>query len=158
MIAAGRAEHCPPLQELKGNKKLHGELSLIEQIGTSAKDALLQQPRGSYEKICELTAKLNAFHTIEVLLRTSRVIWDCVSAEHILLVAAYFDVGTGKVSFLGEHPSKRVCPPSPAPPPTRATGARHTSMRMSAFASWATRHSHSRLPLHAACTLIAHRS
>ena len=68
LIAAGRADACPPPKEFKG--EAGAKLGIIDTVMVSARDALLQQPNASYEKLCESTSRLNAFNSIEVLMTT----------------------------------------------------------------------------------------
>lgn len=115
MVEHGRGDDCPPPHVCKGEQGL--QLGIVDSVMVSARDAYLQEPAASYEKMCELTTKLNAFNTIETLMRSSRAIYDLVATERIKLVAAYFDVDSGKVAFMGTHPSLvELVHPSNAPP------------------------------------------
>ena len=85
-------------------------------LAPAAHDALLQEPNGSFAKLCELACKLNVWRTIELLLTSSAAINQAVTDGRLQVQGAYLLVETGKVMMLGEHPSKKLllaeCPSS----------------------------------------------
>jgi carbonic anhydrase len=121
MIEAGRGDDAPSSHEFKGQQDVH--LGILDSVSSSVKDALLQEPNGSFERLCELTTKLNSYAAIETLISTSRNIFDMVLTGTLTVIAGYFDVDTGRVSFLGEHPAKHVLLKTPPPKETVRTAS-----------------------------------
>jgi len=114
MTAVGRGEDAPQSHEFKGQQE-GLELGILKSVHASAQDALLQEPLGSFDRLCELTVKLNAYNSIQTLVSASRSIYDLVITYELTVVAAYYDVDTGRVAFLGEHPGKSELLKNPPP-------------------------------------------
>jgi len=82
------------------------DLGIVKAIMPAAKDAVMQKPNACFEELAELTGKLNVWNTIEQFLKTSRTMCDMVLAGKLEIHGAYFHVRSGKVQFLGQHPSQ----------------------------------------------------
>jgi carbonic anhydrase len=82
------------------------DLKLLEPVILAAKDAIMANPTGTLDELCEFTAKLNAYKSIENLLSSSRLAYKRVLAGELRVEAAYLDVNTGTVSMQGVHPSQ----------------------------------------------------
>lgn len=82
------------------------DLELITPVVSSARDAILSNPKGNFDEFCEETAKLNAYKSIENLFASSRIAVKRVIAGELSVEAAYFNVETGAVSMMGKHPSE----------------------------------------------------
>jgi len=82
------------------------DLALLIPVISSADDAILSNPKGTFDELCEETAKLNAYKSIENLFASSRIAVKRVLAGELSVEAAYFNVETGSVSMLGTHPSE----------------------------------------------------
>lgn len=81
-------------------------MRLLELVLPSARDAILQQPHAPFADLCVLTAQLNVWNTINTLMSSSPTIHDNIVAGRLQLHGAYFDVSSGKVHFLGTHPTQ----------------------------------------------------
>jgi hypothetical protein len=108
MTAVGRGEDAPQSHEFKGQQE-GLELGILKSVHASAQDALLQEPLGSFDRLCELTVKLNAYNSIQTLVSASRSIYDLVITYELTVVAAYYDVDTVLAS--------RMHSPNTHPPP-----------------------------------------
>lgn len=82
------------------------EFDIVQEVLPSARDALLQDPHASFEELCDIAAKLNVWNTIETLLTTSVAIYDLVLAGLLQVHGGLYNIDTGKVQFMGEHPSQ----------------------------------------------------
>lgn len=96
----------------KGNVPLPDEtlrtmdLDLVKLVLPVAHDALLERPSSSFKMICELASQLNMWKSIQALLQSSKLIADAVREGKLQVHGAYLDKETGKVRFLGNHPSE----------------------------------------------------
>jgi len=91
------------------------DLKLLQPVLLSANDALMANPTGTLLELCEDTAKLNAYKSIENLLSSSRLAYKRVLAGELIMEVAYFDVASGQVTFQGPHPSQTVLLKNPPP-------------------------------------------
>lgn len=98
MVQAGRQD-APTLGATE-------ELSLVQQVLPAAQDALVEQPGASFKRLCELASQLSIWRSIEALLKSSKLIADLVASGQIELQGAFFRQETGRVQFLGQHPSQ----------------------------------------------------
>lgn len=107
MINAGRALDVPslPAKSVLGVNDLE-TLSIVQQIMTVAEDALQERPGASFEKLCELASHLSVWHSIENLMSSSAVIWRRAKSGELEIHGAFLNNETGRIRFLGEHPSK----------------------------------------------------
>mmetsp|Transcript_108281 Transcript_108281/g.329145 ORF Transcript_108281/g.329145 Transcript_108281/m.329145 type:complete len:270 (+) Transcript_108281:117-926(+) len=101
----GREEDVPPLRSTSAGRQGEEVMTIVRSLIPSARDAFLQQPHASFEKICATAAKLNVWNTIETLITTSTTVYDRVAAGALQVHGAFFDVLSGKVQFMGRHPS-----------------------------------------------------
>jgi hypothetical protein len=70
-----------------------------------------------------VAAKLNVWRAIEILLGKSHQVYSLVASGELQLHGAYFDVESGHVAMLGEHPSKSLILSGSAPATTRVRTA-----------------------------------
>ena len=76
------------------------DLALISPVVEAAKDAIVGNPKGTFDEICEETAKLNAYQSIENLFASSRIAVKRVATGELSVEAAYFNVETGALAML----------------------------------------------------------
>eukprot|EP00416_Gambierdiscus_australes_P017191 CAMPEP_0171071488 /NCGR_PEP_ID=MMETSP0766_2-20121228/10348_1 /TAXON_ID=439317 /ORGANISM="Gambierdiscus australes, Strain CAWD 149" /LENGTH=763 /DNA_ID=CAMNT_0011528031 /DNA_START=39 /DNA_END=2330 /DNA_ORIENTATION=- len=89
------------------SKTVTDKLHLVNQVLPAAQDAIHEQPQASFETLCELTSQLSIWQSIEAVFRSSRMIADGAAAGKFEVHGAYLRQ-TGRVQFLGEHPSKQI--------------------------------------------------
>ena len=107
MIKAGRAMDVPSLPPKSVlNIEDLGDLSIVKQVMTIAHDALQERPGASLGKLCELAAHLSVWHSIESLMSSSALVWRRAKAGELEIRGAFLNNETGRIRFLGEHPSK----------------------------------------------------
>lgn len=106
---SGRASDLPKTRSawawFGGDTSEDKSSALVDEILPAARDALLQEPHSSFERLCELAGKLNVWRTVETLLTQSTVVYDGVKSGRVQVHGSYFDVASGKVAMMGEHPS-----------------------------------------------------
>jgi len=111
MTEAGRAAELPETRKswLSFSAAAPGGetdgAALIDEMMPAARDAMIQEPRASFDRLCELAGKLNVWRTVETLVSQSGVVFDKINAGELQVQGAYFDVSTGKVAVMGQHPS-----------------------------------------------------
>jgi len=98
----GREEDVPPLRSTSAGRQGEEVMTIVRSLIPSARDAFLQQPHASFEKICATAAKLNVWNTIEALITTSTMVYNRLAAGPLQVHDAYFDALSGKVQFMGQ--------------------------------------------------------
>jgi len=113
------SEQAAPLLIVLGNSKnptvtdavkaaVNGEATnsaLVDEMMPVANDALISEPKAPFERLCEVAGKLNVWRTVETILSQSPVVHRAVKEGKVQVHGAYFDVSTGKVAMMGQHPS-----------------------------------------------------
>mmetsp|Transcript_112142 Transcript_112142/g.362064 ORF Transcript_112142/g.362064 Transcript_112142/m.362064 type:complete len:744 (-) Transcript_112142:43-2274(-) len=122
MALEGREEDVPPLRSTSAGRQGEEVMTIVRSLIPSARDAFLQQPHASFEKICVTAAKLNVWNTIEALITTSTMVYNRVAAGALQIHDAYFDVLSGEVQVMGQAPLPRQPPEQPARGRRRAHG------------------------------------
>ncbi|MEL7472640.1 MAG: carbonic anhydrase [Planctomycetota bacterium] len=79
--------------------------AVLDLVAPAVRQAEEERP-GKSPSVNRVVA-LNAFHSIERLLTHSELIADLVREDRLLVVAAVYDIQTGAVELLGEHPDQR---------------------------------------------------
>lgn len=74
---------------------------ITARIRAAEKSALAKNPGLSRGELIEATTKENAFNSIADMLKGSRIVREKVRAEEIALLAAYYDIESGEVEWLG---------------------------------------------------------
>eukprot|EP00930_Biecheleria_cincta_P084722 TRINITY_DN74171_c0_g1_i1.p1 TRINITY_DN74171_c0_g1~~TRINITY_DN74171_c0_g1_i1.p1 ORF type:complete len:785 (-),score=127.33 TRINITY_DN74171_c0_g1_i1:459-2813(-) len=81
-------------------------LDLVKLVLPVAHDALIERPSASFKMICELASQLNMWKSIQALVQSSKLIAEAVKEGKLEVHGAYLNNETGKVRFLGKHPSE----------------------------------------------------
>lgn len=101
---AGRGAEVPEDKKLEANDVAH--LKLVEIVLRAARDAMIEQPKADFRKLCDLASQLNIWMSVEALLTSSTVIASRVANGEMEVHGAFLRQRTGRVQFLGEHPSQ----------------------------------------------------
>lgn len=80
---------------------------VVQAVLPAAIDAVSQDPYAAFDDLCQVTAKLNVWNTVEKLLTTSQVVHDLVKAGELEVHGSFCD-DIGKVHFMGEHPANDI--------------------------------------------------
>jgi len=81
--------------------------AVVGHIRTPALEALETSERPSTPEQIEHAIQLNVYHSMEQILRWSTVIQETVRQGELEIHGGIYDITTGKVTFLGQHPRQR---------------------------------------------------
>lgn len=76
--------------------------ALVANIIPASKKAKAEGVQG--EELIQRTIELNVFQSIEDILTRSAEIRDGVKSQNLMIVGAVYDIKTGRVKWMGEHP------------------------------------------------------
>jgi carbonic anhydrase len=99
--------HCGAVTAAVENAKVHGNIpALISQIKPAVAKAKIWTPTASGEELLNKAIKANVWLTMENILRKSVEVREAVKDGQVLLVGGIYDLSTGKVEWLGQHPEQ----------------------------------------------------
>ncbi|MEO0483535.1 MAG: carbonic anhydrase [Planctomycetota bacterium] len=95
---------CGAVDAAMGGTPLPGSIpSVIDPIRAAVEDT--RDAGTSSSEMLDTAIRMNAFRQVRSLLG-SQLIADRVKSGDLMVVAAVYDLGTGEVEFLGEHPKQ----------------------------------------------------
>lgn len=98
---------CAAVAAAMQNQKVSANVSgIISQIRPAVAKAREWSPNASGEELMHKSIKANVWLTMEGLLRKSLVVREQVQAGRILLVGGVYDLVSGQVAWLGQHPEQ----------------------------------------------------
>jgi len=98
---------CGAVTAAVQNAKAHGNISgIINQIRPAVAKAKEWSPNASGEELLNKSIKANVWLVMERILRQSQVVRGHVEAGRILLVGGVYDLVSGQVAWLGQHPDQ----------------------------------------------------
>lgn len=98
---------CGAVNAAASGAELHGAVGkLVERIRPSVEQARAQFPELKPEQIAPIAIRTNVMLTIENLITQSQEIGALVREGKLDIVGAIYDLNTGAVHFLGEHPQE----------------------------------------------------
>lgn len=96
---------CGAVNAAASGAELHGAVAkLVGRIQPSVEQARAQYPELKPDQITPIAVRLNVMNTIENLLTGSDEIRDLANSGKLEIVGAVYDLTSGRVQFLGEHP------------------------------------------------------
>jgi carbonic anhydrase len=96
---------CGAVGAAASGAELHGAVAkLVSRIQPSVDQAKAQYPELKPDQIAPIAIRLNVMNTIENLITGSEEIRELASAGKLEIVGAVYDLTSGRVQFLGEHP------------------------------------------------------
>lgn len=99
---------CGAVAAAASGKQLHGALGgLVRHILPAVERAKQQKPDASQEEITSLAIRENVWQTIYNLYSKSTELREKAVAGDVRVVGALYDIATGKVEWIGEHPWQR---------------------------------------------------
>jgi len=112
---------CGAVTAVVQNAKAHGHLPfLLNQIKPAVTKAKAWNPTSSGDELLNKTIKANVWLTMENLIRKSHEVSERVKKGQLLLVGGIYDINSGAVTWLGQHPEQGkllLPPPKPKPKP-----------------------------------------
>lgn len=101
LIVMGHSK-CGAVTAAVKNAELHGHLpSLISLIKPAAEKARVSAPE---EELIPRTIELNVWQQVENIFAKSASVREFAAAGKVQIVGAVYDIATGKVQWLGQHP------------------------------------------------------
>lgn len=96
---------CGAVAAAASKAKLHGKVAeLVAGIEPAVERARRFNPNADEKEIAALAVRENVWQTVFDLYRNSPVVREMVSKGEIKVIGGLYDIATGKVEFMGEHP------------------------------------------------------
>jgi len=98
---------CGAVSAVAAETQVEGSLQLLLDHIRPAVDKVRQEhPDAGSQTIVPAAIRANIWQSIEDILTTSDAISDMVKSGKVKIVGALYDVSTGKVEWMGEHPEQ----------------------------------------------------
>lgn len=98
---------CGAVNAAASGAVLHGAVAkLVSRIQPSVEQARAQYPELQPAQITPIAVRLNVMNSIENLLTTSEEVRGLVNKGELSIVGAVYDLNSGRVHFLGQHPAQ----------------------------------------------------
>lgn len=115
---------CGAVAAAASGAKLHGKVAeLVAGIQPAVDRARKQNPSADEATLTSLAIRENIWQTVFDLYKTSPDVRDAVNSGSVKVVGALYDINTGKVEFMGEHPWQSELLTALAPTNTTGTTA-----------------------------------
>ncbi len=106
VVVLGHSQ-CGAVTAVVENAKLPGSIgALVAPIKPAADKAVSDNPGAAKEVLVSAAVRANVFQAMEDVLQKSQIIKAAVKAGKAKLLGALYDLDTGKVEWLGPHPSQ----------------------------------------------------
>ncbi len=97
---------CGAVTAVVKGAEVHGLLpQLLDNIQPAAERAKVQG--GEEEEVIDRAIKENVFQSMADMLRRSSIVRSAVEGGSVRMLGAVYDIHTGKVEWLGEHPEQK---------------------------------------------------
>lgn len=108
-------EACGAVTAVVKKAEVHGSIPpLVENIEPAVEHAAKLHPRLSPDDLVPFAVRANVMQSIEDLLTRSDAVRARAAKHEVKIVGAVYDLETGKVSWLGEHPRMGTLLKTPA--------------------------------------------
>jgi|YNPMSStandDraft_1061717.scaffolds.fasta_scaffold00196_16 carbonic anhydrase len=97
---------CGAVTAVATGAHLEGNLPKLASKITPALEKVKKEHSQGNHNIVDLTIKENVFQTISDILSKSKIISELIEAKKVKIVGAIYDIETGKIDWLGEHPEQ----------------------------------------------------
>ncbi|MDP2848151.1 MAG: carbonic anhydrase [Humidesulfovibrio sp.] len=98
---------CGAVTAAVQNAKVHGNIpALIDQIKPAVARAKTWSPTASGDDLLNKSIKANVWLTMENILRKSQEVREFVASGKVLLVGGIYDLNSGQVAWIGQHPEQ----------------------------------------------------
>lgn len=96
---------CGAVAAAASNAEVHGKIvDLVSAIKPAVDRAKRNNPSASEAELTPIAVRENVWQTVFDLIKGSSEIRSMMSAGELKVVGAVYDISTGKVDFMGEHP------------------------------------------------------
>ncbi len=114
LVVLGHSQ-CGAVTAVVKNEEAHGNIPyLIKGIIPAVEAVKKKDPNASGESLVDLAVKANVWQAIEDIFKKSPIIADRVKNNKLKVLGAYYQLDTGKVSWMGEHPNQDKLIPASA--------------------------------------------
>lgn len=104
LVVMGHSK-CGAVAAAASKAQLHGKVAqLVAGIEPAVERARRLNPGADEKELATLAIRENVWQTVFDLYRTSSTVRAMVEKGDVKVVGAVYDIATGKVEFLGEHP------------------------------------------------------
>lgn len=98
---------CGAVTAAVNHAEVHGSIPpVLAHINPAVRNAKHDHPSLKGDELIAETIKTNVFHSIQELFNRSSIIRHRVTTGKLKVVGAIYDLGTGQVNWLGEHPKQ----------------------------------------------------
>lgn len=99
---------CGAVTAAVTHAQVHGSIPpVLAHINPAVRTAKHDHPTLKGDELIAETIKVNVFHSIQELFNRSSIIRHRVSSGKLKVVGALYDISTGQVNWLGEHPRQK---------------------------------------------------
>jgi carbonic anhydrase len=114
LVVLGHSQ-CGAVTAVAQKAEAHGNIPyLLKSIIPAVETAKKQDPKASGETLVNLAIKANIWQAIEDIFKNSPVIGGRVKDGKLKVIGASYQLDTGKVTWLGEHPNQSNLIPAAA--------------------------------------------
>ena len=79
---------------------------LLEKITPAVRETTAENAGLTGKELSDQVARTNVWHQVEDLFNNNQLVRDAVDAERLLLIAAFYDLSTGRVEWMGCYPQE----------------------------------------------------
>lgn len=106
---------CGAVQAVSTRAEVHGSIpALVDNIVPALARAHAANPGKNGNEIAPLVVRENVWQSIEDLLENSHAVRERAANGQVKIVGAVYDLGTGSIEWMGEHPGLRTLLVEPA--------------------------------------------
>jgi carbonic anhydrase len=103
---------CGAVTAAVTHAEVHGSIPpLLSHINPSVRTARHEHPELKGDQLIDEAIKTNVFHSIQELFTRSRIIRERIHSGKLKVVGAVYDISSGTVNWLGEHPKQSLLLP-----------------------------------------------
>lgn len=98
---------CGAVKAVASGGEAHGNIgAMLQPIGPAVTEARASSPDAGPDDLTNIAVRCNVMHSISDLISSSPSIASMVGEQKVRLVGAVYDIGTGRVEWLGQHPQQ----------------------------------------------------
>lgn len=107
LVVLGHTQ-CGAVTAAVTHAEVHGSIPpLLSHINPSVRTARHEHPGLNGDQLIDEAVKTNVFHSIQELFTRSRIIRERIHDGKLKVVGAIYDINSGQVNWLGEHPKQK---------------------------------------------------
>ena len=100
---------CGAVKAATAHAEVHGNVkALVARIAPALAEAQAAHPDLHDMDLVPAVTEANVWHSIEDLFTNSHITRDCIESGKLKVIGAIYDIKTGQVKWLGEHPRQKA--------------------------------------------------